>query len=237
MIKQIEISKIKPNKNNPRIIKDFKFKKLVQSIKNFPEMLKLRPIVVDENNTILGGNMRYRAGIKAGLKKIWIIEAADLSKQKKQEFIIKDNVSFGEWDWEVLANQWDVNMLKDWGMDLPSHKFLDDVYSEKIGKVTYEPKATSHKPSELFDECIKFDDEIKEIKNKDIRKLLKIRQCFFSQFNFSKIADYYAYQADEDEKRIFEKMALILLDKDQLIENGFFDLVDNLTNTDYGQED
>ena len=82
MIKQIEISKIKPNKNNPRIIKDFKFKKLVQSIKNFPEMLKLRPIVVDENNTILGGNMRYRAGIKAGLKKIWIIEAADLSTKK-----------------------------------------------------------------------------------------------------------------------------------------------------------
>ena len=116
---KIKISKIKSNPNNPRLIKDYKFRKLVKSIKEFPEMLKLRPIVVDENNIILGGNMRYKACIEAGLKEIYVIQADDLSEDQKKEFIIKDNSSFGEWDWDVIANEWDIKDLNNWGVDMP----------------------------------------------------------------------------------------------------------------------
>ena len=115
----MKINKLKPNKTNPRVIKSPKFKKLVQSIKEFPEMLDLRPIVVDENMTILGGNMRYKACLEAGIKDVPVKIAEGLSEEQKQEFIIKDNVGFGEWDWDVLANEWDVKSLSDWGLDIP----------------------------------------------------------------------------------------------------------------------
>ena len=82
-------------------------------------MLELRPIVVDENNIILGGNMRYKACIEAGLKEIYILKAEDLTEQQKDEFIVKDNVGFGEWDWDILANEWDTEKLQDWGLSLP----------------------------------------------------------------------------------------------------------------------
>ena len=118
MKKQIGINDIKNNPNNPRIIKDNKFKKLVKSIKDFPEMLEKRPIVVDENMIILGGNMRLKACIEAGLKEVWIDIAEGWSEEQKQEFIVKDNVGFGEWDWDLLANGWDTKELKDWGIDV-----------------------------------------------------------------------------------------------------------------------
>ncbi len=114
----VKIASVNPSPNNPRIIKDNKFKKLVKSIQEFPEMLKLRPIVVDDRNFILGGNMRYKACVEAGLKEISIIKATELTEEQKQEFIIKDNSSFGEWDWDVLANEWDNTKLNDWGMDV-----------------------------------------------------------------------------------------------------------------------
>lgn len=114
----MKINKLKINEKNPRIIKDRKFKKLVQSIKEFPEMLELRPIVVDENNIILGGNMRYRACIEAGLKDVPIKIAKGLTDLKKKEFIIKDNASYGEWDWDVLGNEWETYDLDDWGLDV-----------------------------------------------------------------------------------------------------------------------
>jgi hypothetical protein len=124
---RIKISKIKSNPNNPRLIKDYKFRKLVKSIEEFPEMLKLRPIVVDENNIILGGNMRYKACIEAGLKEIYVIQADDLSEDQKKEFIIKDNSSFGDWDWDVIANEWDLELINDWGVDLPLNDQIDQL--------------------------------------------------------------------------------------------------------------
>jgi hypothetical protein len=116
---KVSIKEVIPNKSNPRIIRDSKFVKLVQSIKDFPEMLEIRPIVVDEKNIILGGNMRFKACIEAGLKEVFIIKAKDLTEEQKQEFIVKDNVGFGEWDWDILANEWDTDKLQDWGLDLP----------------------------------------------------------------------------------------------------------------------
>jgi DNA modification methylase len=116
---QVSISEVKPNPNNPRIIKDDKFAKLVQSIKDFPKMLEIRPIVVNSDMIVLGGNMRLKACKEAGLKKVHIIKADDLTEEQQREFIIKDNVSGGEWDWEQLANEWDVEQLDAWGLDVP----------------------------------------------------------------------------------------------------------------------
>ena len=113
--KKVKIKEVRENPENPRIIKDYKFKKLVKSVKEFPEMLKLRPIVVNEDNVVLGGNMRLKACIEAGLKEVWILQA-DLNEEAQKEFIIKDNSSFGEWDWDVLANEWNIDDLKDWGL-------------------------------------------------------------------------------------------------------------------------
>ena len=114
-----KISEIKPNPNNPRIIKDDKFKKLVQSLKDFPDMAKVRPIVVNQDMIVLGGNMRLKAMKEAGWKEV-PVEVVDWGEEKQREFIIKDNVGFGEWNWEELANDWDADALEDWGLDLPA---------------------------------------------------------------------------------------------------------------------
>ena len=121
----VKIQEVKLNPNNPRLIKDEKFKKLVQSIKDFPEMLNIRPIVVNQDMIILGGNMRYKACKEAGLKEIPII-IADLTEDQQREFLIKDNTSGGEWDWEVLANEWNSEELEAWGLDVPSFE-VDEV--------------------------------------------------------------------------------------------------------------
>jgi DNA modification methylase len=116
----MNINEIKPNPNNPRIIKDEKFKKLVKSIQDFPQMLELRPIVIDENNIVLGGNMRLKACIEAGLKDVPVKQAKELTEEQKKEFIVKDNVGYGEWDWDDLANNWDEQLLTEWGLDIPN---------------------------------------------------------------------------------------------------------------------
>jgi DNA modification methylase len=118
----VKISEVKSNPNNPRIIKDDKFQKLVKSIKEFPEMLNIRPIVVNADMVVLGGNMRLKACKEAGLKEVAIIKAEDLTEDQQKQFIIKDNVGFGEWDWEDLANNWDAEQLTDWGLDIPDFK-------------------------------------------------------------------------------------------------------------------
>ena len=116
----VKINEVKSNPNNPRIIKDDKFKKLVASIKELPQMLQLRPIVVNDDMIVLGGNMRLKACKEAGLKEIPIIKASELNEEQQRAFIIKDNVGFGEWDWDALANEWDAEQLDEWGLDVPN---------------------------------------------------------------------------------------------------------------------
>jgi DNA modification methylase len=118
-IEKVKIGSIKTNPNNPRVIKDDKFKKLVQSVKDFPQMLDIRPIVVNDEMIVLGGNMRLKACVEAGLKEVSIIKASELTPEQQNEFIIKDNVGFGEWNWDDLANDWDETQLVEWGLDLP----------------------------------------------------------------------------------------------------------------------
>ena len=127
------ISKVRSNPNNPRIIKDNKFEKLVKSIKEFPKMLEIRPIVVNDDMIVLGGNMRLKACQEAGIKEIPIIKVSDLTEEQQKEFIIKDNVGFGEWDWDNLANEWDSEKLEKWGLDIPFNNDdfpLDEVQKE-----------------------------------------------------------------------------------------------------------
>ena len=142
MKQQVKLYKIKGNPNNPRIIKNDKFKKLVKSIQEFPEMLKLRPIVVDEDFMVLGGNMRLKASKDAGLKEVWIEVAEGLTEEQKQEFIVKDNVGFGEWEWDMLANEWDSVQLAEWGLDVWKNK--DDLEEPLFDELTEENK---NKPS------------------------------------------------------------------------------------------
>jgi hypothetical protein len=138
----VKITEVKVNPNNPRLIKDDKFKKLVQSVKDFPEMLSIRPIVVNKEMVILGGNMRYKACKEAGLKEIPIIKT-DLTEEQQKEFLIKDNVSGGEWDWDILANEWESEQLNEWGLDVwqPNpeidYSILDDEdLSDKLDDMT-----------------------------------------------------------------------------------------------------
>ena len=130
-VKKVKISDVKTNPKNPRLIKDDKFKKLVKSIQEFPQMLELRPIVIDENNIVLGGNMRLKACIEIGLKEIFIVKAEDLTEEQKDEFIVKDNVGFGEWDWDLLANEWDTEKLDEWGLNIPNFENNEIDYSGK----------------------------------------------------------------------------------------------------------
>ena len=131
-VDKVKISEVKTNPKNPRLIKDDKFRKLVKSIQEFPQMLELRPIVVDENNIVLGGNMRLKACKEAGMKEVYIVRAENLTELQKDEFIVKDNVGFGEWDWDMLANEWDAELLNDWGLFVPEmptevdYSILDD---------------------------------------------------------------------------------------------------------------
>jgi hypothetical protein len=118
--KTTKIGDIKSNPNNPRIIKDEKFEQLVQSIKDFPKMLELRPIVVNDDMVVLGGNMRLKACKVAGLKEVPVIKASDLTEDEQKQFIIKDNVGFGEWDWNMLKLEWDEQELEKWGLDIPN---------------------------------------------------------------------------------------------------------------------
>ncbi len=140
------IAKIKANPDNPRIIKDDKFDKLVKSIQEFPQMLDLRPIVVNSDMMVLGGNMRLRACQKAGLKEVPVLKADDLTPEQQKRFIITDNASFGAWDYDVLANEWEVADLDAWGVDVPDWDNAD-------------PKDLSDEIKETFEVIISFDNE------------------------------------------------------------------------------
>jgi DNA modification methylase len=129
--KLVKISEVRLNPNNPRQIKDDKFKNLVSSIKEFPEMLDIRPIVVNTDMVILGGNMRFRACKQAGLKQVPVIVADNLTEDQQREFLIKDNVSGGEWDWDLLANEWDVEQLEEWGLDIPVDFKTEELEAEE----------------------------------------------------------------------------------------------------------
>lgn len=130
----MKIDHIKHNPDNPRVIKDDKFWKLVKSIQDFPEMLELRPIVVDENNMVLGGNMRLKAIQELGYAEVPVVRATELTEEQKKEFIIKDNIGYGDWDWDILANNWNTAKLEEWGLDIPNFESEEEAEESKPDK-------------------------------------------------------------------------------------------------------
>jgi len=171
---RISIKDIKSNPNNPRIIKDDKFKKLVQSIIDFPKMLEIRPIVVNDEMVVLGGNMRLKACKEAGLKEIPVIKASDLTPEQQREFIIKDNVGFGEWDWAMLANEWDYKELDDWGLTLPNFDIGHDANNMNEDDLNMEEEFDPiGEATDLHKIILIFDNEIKakEFYDNNLNKL------------------------------------------------------------------
>ncbi len=222
------------NDSNPRHITTEKLEKLKKSIEQFPEMLKIRPIVVDDNMVALGGNMRLKASIELGLKKVHIIKAGNLTEAQKEEFIIKDNVGFGEWDWEVLYDEFDPVDLEDWGMDLvpfddgeEDSGIEEENYSRKIEAPIYEPSENPPSVEDLLDNS-KTDELISKIEKSKISEADKdlLKKCAERHrvFNYERIADYYA-SAPKEVQELMEESALVIIDFDKAIENGFVKLV------------
>jgi hypothetical protein len=231
-IQKIKIDKIKPNKENPRMISKDKKKKLIQSIKDFPQMLEIRPIVVDDTMTILGGNMRYDACKEAGLKEVYIIKTSDLTEEQKKEFIIKDNVGFGEWDWDTLANNWEIDELEEWGMDVGylSNSAADDFYSKKIDAPEYEPMNTKPNIDILYDDSKK-KSLLEKINNANIsnqdKEFLRIASNRHIIFDYARIADYYA-NSDKEVQTLMEENALVIIDFQKAIKNGYVKITEQI---------
>ncbi|NBW19428.1 MAG: transcriptional regulator [Caulobacteraceae bacterium] len=229
-IEQVKITDVKPNPKNPRIIKDGKFRKLVQSIQEFPDMLNKRPLIVftdvDGKYVVLGGNMRLKALKELKYESVPVIVADEWTEEQKHEFLIKDNVGFGEWDWDSLANEWDAEKLEDWGLDILGLDTDDEMYTTMVESPIYEPKGLKPNISELIN-TKKADELISEIDKSslsdDEKKFLKFAAYRHVVFDYRKIAEYYAH-ADKDTQSLIENSALVIIDYNKAIEKGFVEL-------------
>lgn len=228
---RVKVSSLKENPNNPRFIRDSKFEKLVKSIQDFPEMLSVRKLVVNKDYVVLGGNMRLKAIKEAGVKEVEV-EVVEWSEEKEKEFIIKDNLGYGEWDFEMLANEWEVESLTEWGLDIPGLTLPDiteelekedSPYSEKILTPIYEPSDEKPKVESLYDSG-KYNKLVEEINSanlsKEEKKFLLLSASRHIVFNYSKIADFYSHSSEEAQS-LMEKSALVIIDSEKAIENGF----------------
>lgn len=154
----VKIGQIKPNPNNPRTIKDERFQKLVKSLQDFPEMLDKRPLIVftdvDGKFIVLGGNQRLKAAKEAGMKELPVLLADDWTPEQQREFVVKDNLNFGEFDWDMLTTEWDTDTLIEWGLEMPDGEPLEaePAYEDLIGENKNKPatmKITFTSPEQL----------------------------------------------------------------------------------------
>lgn len=231
---------------NPRLIKDEKFEALKKSLTDDPEMLDLRELIVypnpDEEGTyvVIGGNMRYNAAKELGLSELPCkILPESTPVEKMRSFIIKDNIAYGEWDMDLLADDWDTEELADWGLDLPDYCWDDDEveqestpenYSRKIEAPIYEPKGVCPCVTELYD-TRKRDELISEIDSlrlpKEVKDFLTHAAGRHTVFNYERIADFYAH-SEKKVQALMEKSALVIIDFDKAIENGFVKMTKDL---------
>lgn len=236
--KKAKISEVKPNPENPRKISSDKFEKLVDSIKKFPEMLELRPIVVNRDMVVLGGNMRLRACEKAGLEEIPIVYAESLTPEQEREFVVKDNVSFGEFDWEIIRADWDLGELSGWGLDVPDFSSEEQRYSTLVKSPVYEAKNEKPLIKSLFDPA-KHDRLIEKINESAIdgetKEFLRLAASRHIVFNYAKIADFYAH-SEKPVQELMEDSALVIIDFRRAIELGFVKLYDTLSDLADGEE-
>ena len=238
----MKLSEIKSNPNNPRVIKDHKFEKLKKSISEFPKMMELRPMVINEDNIVLGGNMRLKALKDLGYKEVpeeWVKRASDLTEEETRRFIIADNVGFGEHDWDLLANEWNTEELEDWGLDgFPfeidedniKNNIQDDNYSKKITVPKYEPTGDKPDVEELFNKqkAYNFIEKIKLSSiSKGEKEFLFMAAYRHTQFNYKNIAEYYAH-SDKEMQELMEDSALVIIDFNKAIENGYVTLSEEI---------
>tara|TARA_Y100001937_G_scaffold50884_1_gene70841 strand:- start:5322 stop:6041 length:720 start_codon:yes stop_codon:yes gene_type:complete len=227
----IDINKIKENPDNPRTITEDKFKKLVKSLKELPDMINVRPIVIDENMIVLGGNMRLRAMKQAGIKKVPVHQVENWSDEQKKQFIIKDNIGYGTWDWDLLANEWDLEQLENWDLDIPNlYNDEKEYYTAKIETPEYKPNNIKPKPKELFDNTKqkKLLDKINNAKiDKETKDFLIQASNRHLVFDYSKIADFYAHSNKETQK-LMEDSALVIIDFNKAISNGYVELTESI---------
>lgn len=227
----MKLADIKLNPNNPRYIKDEKFEKLKKSIEEFPKMMTLRPLVVNNDNIVLGGNMRLKALTELGYKEIpdeWVKNANELTTEEQRRFIIADNIGFGEHDWEMLQTEWDVNELAEWGLDMPiewedDENEVTEGYNKKIEAPIYEPQNKKPDIKTLYDTG-KYKELINRIEKSnapnDIKDFLKIAASRHIVFNYANIADFYSH-TDENIQDLMEQSALIIIDFNQAIQEGY----------------
>jgi len=242
----VKIKDIRPNEKNPRFITQDALKKLVDSIRRDPEFMRLRPIVVDPAGFILGGNQRYRAIVEMGLSEIpdeWVVSAADLTDEQRRRFILVDNAPegmAGQWDFELLANEWDVpeleaigftqEMLGLAGFGEGDGDLDENPYSRKIEAPIYE----------ITGECPAVQDLVDETKTNELKKEIKraklsteISEFLFKAadrhtvFNFAGIAEYYAH-APADVQALMERSALVIIDFQKAIEGGFITIAEGM---------
>ena len=243
-MQSVPINSIRNNPINPRLVNKAKFEKLKKSIQDFPQMLELRPIVINEDGVILGGNMRYKALVELGYEEVPVIVAEHITKEQENEFIIKDNLGFGDWDWDILANEWDSVELAEWGLDVSQNeddvKEDEEVYTKNIEAPTYEPKNEKPKEEELYNED-KVKELIKKIGLSNIEKEEKeflIKAAYrHTVFNYQSIADFYAH-SNKEVQDLMEDSALVIIDFNKAIENGYVKLskeVQELYDEEYGE--
>ena len=251
MKQQLKIYKVKGNPLNPRLIKNDKFKKLVNSIISIPAFMKLRPIILDEDFMVIGGNMRLKAHHHLNRKEIWtdMFTQADCDEMNKiaieeeretktyseycDEIIIKDNVSSGDWEWDMLANEWDSVLLNEFGLDVWENE--DDIkeeinYTRNIKAPTYEPKNEKPAPHTLYntDKTEELIDKIKDLKLHNTEQAFLIYAAYrHTVFDYSKIADFYAH-SNKEVQELMEDSALVIIDLDKAIENGFVQLTNSV---------
>jgi hypothetical protein len=241
-VQRLPIGTLKPNPDNPRLIKDDKFKKLVASIRSLPAMLELRPIVVNANLMVLGGNMRLKACQAAGLTEVPVVIADELTVAQQAEFVIKDNVSFGEWEWDTLANEWDTGDLSAWGLDVPTAEEEKEAYTSKISAPTYEVTGACPAVVDLLNDG-KRNELVAAINGEpllpaDVRNFLLNAAQRHVVFDYQAIAEYYAH-ATPAVQRLMEASALVIIDFDAAIRGGFVRLSEEIHDAllnDYGDE-
>jgi len=238
----IKIDGLKENENNPRTIQSEAFQRLCDSITRDPEFMMLRPIVVDDSGVILGGNMRYRAIKKLGMSEIpdgWVAKASNLSEEQKKRFILVDNSPsgmVGDWDYEILANMWEKSELEALGFDIEEFSDslkgvdLENPYTKKIETPVYE--ITGEKPDlETLQDKSKTEVLIEEIRAanipEDVKAFLYSAAERHTVFNFRNIAEYYAH-AEPEVQNLMERSALVIIDYDRAVEEGYVKLTNSL---------
>jgi len=216
----MDYTKLKLNENNPRTISEVKYKKLLKSIESFTKMLGVRPIAYDESGVIWGGNMRYRALLqlhkdgKVELKPEYFKELKGFTEEEKREFAIRDNVELGDWDMDILANEWSDLPLDGWGVPVP--KETERLSDLKFSNMYYTPREVPNINLALCVNLEKFNAKLAAIENADLtqeqKDILKYFAYRFIKIDFENVANYYYFNATEEEKKVMERLRLVLCD-------------------------